>query len=63
MWLHAKYQICYTYIEYIEEANFCGLTMWSSALERYPIRRGWKSHRDKWMWWERYCHPQESDDT
>jgi hypothetical protein len=25
-----------TYIEYIKEASFCGLTMRSSALERYP---------------------------
>jgi hypothetical protein len=28
------------YIEYIEEASFCGLTMRSSALERHPTRRG-----------------------
>jgi hypothetical protein len=28
-----------TYIEYIEEASFCELTI-SSALERYPTRRG-----------------------
>jgi hypothetical protein len=25
-----------TYIEYIEEASFCGLTMRSNALERHP---------------------------
>jgi hypothetical protein len=29
-----------TYIEYIEEASFCRLTMGCSALERYPTRRG-----------------------
>jgi hypothetical protein len=29
-----------TYIEYMEEASFCGLTMRRSALERYPTRRG-----------------------
>jgi hypothetical protein len=29
-----------TYIEYIEEASFCGLTMRSSALERHSTRRG-----------------------
>jgi hypothetical protein len=28
-----------TYIEYIEEASFYGLTMRSSALERYPTAR------------------------
>jgi hypothetical protein len=28
------------YIEYIEEASFCGLIIRSSALERYPMRRG-----------------------
>jgi hypothetical protein len=27
-----------TYIEYIEEANFCELTMQSSALGGHPIR-------------------------
>jgi hypothetical protein len=27
-----------TYIGYIEEASFCGLTMRSSALERHPTR-------------------------
>jgi hypothetical protein len=31
-----------TYIEYIEEASFCGLTMRSNALERYPTCRGSK---------------------
>jgi hypothetical protein len=29
-----------TYIEYIEESSFCGLTMRSCALERYPMRQG-----------------------
>jgi hypothetical protein len=29
-----------TYIEYIEEASFCGLTMRSSALERHPTESG-----------------------
>jgi hypothetical protein len=29
-----------TYNTYIEEASFCGLTMRSNALERYPMRRG-----------------------
>jgi hypothetical protein len=29
-----------TYIEYIEEAGFCRLTMQNSALERYPMRQG-----------------------
>jgi hypothetical protein len=29
-----------TYIEYIEEASFCGLTMRNNVLERHPMRRG-----------------------
>jgi hypothetical protein len=27
-------------IEYIEEASFCGLTIRSNALERYPMCQG-----------------------
>jgi hypothetical protein len=38
-----------TYIEYIEGASFCELTMRSYALERYPMRRGSKGHRDQRM--------------
>jgi hypothetical protein len=51
-----------TYIEYIEKASFCGLTMWSSALKGHPTHRGSKGHRDRRMKWERSCHPPESGD-
>jgi hypothetical protein len=38
-----------TYIKYIEEASFCGLTMRSSALERYPMHQDCKGRRDQRM--------------
>jgi hypothetical protein len=54
-----------TYIEYIEEARSCGLTMQSSALERYPTcevekvldirecddKDAWMTMNDTIMYW------------